>query len=110
MVPPLPHSHHPPLIWGVSAQRRRVTGGEAGARLVRKVQVGHGCWQREASQRGQVSDRGGSRLGHAGVEDDRVPLGAQWSSAAIRVGRSFRVPEQAVHEYLRESFVGVESA
>ena len=27
---------------------------------------------------------------------------------AIRVGRSFRVPEQAVHEYLRESFVGVE--
>lgn len=29
---------------------------------------------------------------------------------AIRVGRSFRVPEQAVHEYLRESFVGVESA
>ena len=29
---------------------------------------------------------------------------------AIRVGRSFRVPEQAVHAYLRESFVGVESA
>jgi excisionase family DNA binding protein len=29
---------------------------------------------------------------------------------AIRVGRSFRVPEQAVHEYLRESFVGAESA
>ncbi|WP_327245750.1 helix-turn-helix domain-containing protein [Streptomyces sp. NBC_01320] len=29
---------------------------------------------------------------------------------AIRVGRSFRVLEQAVHEYLRESFVGVESA
>ncbi|XIG75789.1 transcriptional regulator [Streptomyces sp. SGAir0957] len=28
---------------------------------------------------------------------------------AIRVGRSFRVPEQAVHEYLRESYVGVES-
>lgn len=25
---------------------------------------------------------------------------------AIRVGRSFRVPEQAVHAYLRESFVG----
>jgi excisionase family DNA binding protein len=24
---------------------------------------------------------------------------------AIRVGRSFRVPEQAVHEYLRESYV-----
>lgn len=24
---------------------------------------------------------------------------------AIRVGRSFRVPQQAVHEYLRESFV-----
>jgi excisionase family DNA binding protein len=27
---------------------------------------------------------------------------------AIRVGRSFRVPEQAVHEYLRESFTGAE--
>ena len=25
---------------------------------------------------------------------------------AIRVGRSFRVPEQAVHEYLRESYRG----
>ena len=24
---------------------------------------------------------------------------------AIRVGRSFRVPEQAVHDYLRQSFV-----
>lgn len=23
---------------------------------------------------------------------------------AVRVGRSFRVPEQAVHEYLREAF------
>ena len=29
---------------------------------------------------------------------------------AIRVGRSFRVPEQAVHDYLRDSYVGVESA
>ena len=29
---------------------------------------------------------------------------------AIRVGRSFRVPEQAVHDYLRESYVGMESA
>ncbi|MCP9957904.1 MULTISPECIES: helix-turn-helix domain-containing protein [Streptomyces] len=29
---------------------------------------------------------------------------------AIRVGRSFRVPEQAVHAYLRDSFVGVETA
>ncbi len=24
---------------------------------------------------------------------------------AVRVGRSFRVPEQAVHEYLRASFI-----
>jgi excisionase family DNA binding protein len=24
---------------------------------------------------------------------------------ALRVGRSFRVPEQAVHDYLRDSFV-----
>ena len=29
---------------------------------------------------------------------------------AIRVGRSFRVPEHAVHEYLRDSYVGVETA
>jgi excisionase family DNA binding protein len=29
---------------------------------------------------------------------------------AIRVGRSFGVPEQAVHEYLRESFVGAATA
>jgi hypothetical protein len=26
MGAPLPHSHHPPLHWGVSTQRRRVTG------------------------------------------------------------------------------------
>ncbi|MFD9126344.1 helix-turn-helix domain-containing protein [Kitasatospora sp. NPDC059571] len=29
---------------------------------------------------------------------------------AIRVGRSFRVPEQAVHDYLKESYVHLESA
>ncbi|MDI3390533.1 helix-turn-helix domain-containing protein [Streptomyces sp. B-S-A8] len=29
---------------------------------------------------------------------------------AIRVGRSFRVPENSVHEYLRDSYVGVETA
>jgi len=29
---------------------------------------------------------------------------------AIRVARSFRVPEHAVHEYLRDSYVGVETA
>lgn len=29
---------------------------------------------------------------------------------AIRVGRSFRVPEHAVHDYLRQSYVGVRSA
>jgi len=33
------------------------------------------------------------RLGHGGV----LP--------AVRVGRSFRVPEDAVHKYLRSSFV-----
>lgn len=26
---------------------------------------------------------------------------------AVRVGRSYRVPEQAVHDYLRDSFVDV---
>jgi excisionase family DNA binding protein len=29
---------------------------------------------------------------------------------AIRVGRSFRVPEQAVNDYLRESYVDSETA
>ncbi|KRV50928.1 transcriptional regulator [Wenjunlia vitaminophila] len=29
---------------------------------------------------------------------------------AIRVGRSFRVPEQAVHTYLRDSYVGADTA
>lgn len=29
---------------------------------------------------------------------------------AIRVGRSFRVPENAVHDYLRDSYVGRETA
>ncbi|MEV4556708.1 helix-turn-helix domain-containing protein [Kitasatospora sp. NPDC088391] len=29
---------------------------------------------------------------------------------AIRVGRSFRVPEQKVHEYLQESYVRLQSA
>ena len=29
---------------------------------------------------------------------------------AIRVGRSFRVPEQAVHAYLRDSYVGANTA
>ncbi|CAL9492009.1 Putative DNA-binding proteinA [Streptomyces sp. enrichment culture] len=29
---------------------------------------------------------------------------------AIRVGRSFRVPEQAVHEYLRGSYVEAEKS
>ena len=33
------------------------------------------------------------RLGHSG------------ELAAIRVGRSFRVPEQAVNQYLRDAFV-----
>ncbi|CAM5386596.1 hypothetical protein SANTM175S_06431 [Streptomyces antimycoticus] len=107
---PLPHLHHPPLTWGGARMRQGVTGGEAGARHVRKVQVlCHGCW-RTASERGSVSDRGGSRLGDASVQDDRVPPGAQRSSAGDPGGRSFRVPEQAVHEYLRESYVGVESA
>src|SRR5690348_5439197 len=83
MGAPLPHSHHPPLHWGVSTQRRRVTG--RGSRWpssrVRKVQVCHGCSWREASERGSVPYRGGGCLGDASVEDDRVPAGAQRSSA-----------------------------
>lgn len=29
---------------------------------------------------------------------------------AIRVGRSFRIPEQAVHDYLRDAYIDVEGA
>jgi excisionase family DNA binding protein len=41
----------------------------------------------------RVSKMTGYRLVHAG----ELP--------AVRVGRSFRVPEEAVHDYLRQSFV-----
>jgi excisionase family DNA binding protein len=87
-----------------------VAGGEAGGRHVRKVQVL--SMATDESTLGQiqfltvaevaavmrVSKMTVYRLVHSG----HLP--------AIRVGRSFRVPEQAVHDYLRESYVGMESA
>ena len=89
--------------------REGVTGGEAGARHVRKVRCDMAAGERLLSEAKfltvaevaavmRVSKMTVYRLVHAG----HLP--------AIRVGRSFRVPEQAVHEYLRESFLGVESA
>ena len=36
---PLPHLHHRPRNWGEARMRAGATGGEAGARHVRKVQV-----------------------------------------------------------------------
>ncbi len=88
--------------------REGVTGGEAGVRHVRKVRCGMAAERllseakfltvAEVAAVMRVSKMTVYRLVHAG----HLP--------AIRVGRSFRVPEQAVHEYLRESFVGVESA
>ena len=35
----------------------------------------------------------------------QTSLTSYFSMPAVRVGRSFRVPEQAVHDYLRDSFV-----
>ncbi|SFD80387.1 DNA binding domain-containing protein, excisionase family [Streptomyces aidingensis] len=89
--------------------REGVTGGEAGVRHVRKVRCDMAAGERLLSEAKfltvaevaavmRVSKMTVYRLVHAG----HLP--------AIRVGRSFRVPEQAVHEYLRESFVGAESA
>lgn len=89
--------------------REGVTGGEAGVRHVWKVRCDMAGGERLLSEAKfltvaevaavmRVSKMTVYRLVHAG----HLP--------AIRVGRSFRVPEQAVHEYLRESFVGAESA
>ena len=47
----------------------------------------------EVAARMRVSKMTVYRLVHAGT----LP--------AVRVGRSFRVPEQAVHDYLRQSYV-----
>lgn len=89
--------------------REGVTGGEAGARHVRKVRCGMAAGERLLSEAKfltvaevaavmRVSKMTVYRLVHAG----HLP--------AIRVGRSFRVPEQAVHDYLKESFVGARTA
>ena len=86
-----------------------VTGGEAGAQRMRKVGVGMASGERpltevnfltvaEVAAVMRVSKMTVYRLVHSG----ELP--------AIRVGRSFRVPEQAVHDYLRESYVGRETA
>ncbi|GAB2573888.1 helix-turn-helix domain-containing protein [Streptomyces capparidis] len=89
--------------------RAGVTGGEAGARHVRKVRCLMASDQRplnevvfltvaEVATVMRVSKMTVYRLVHSG----HLP--------AIRVGRSFRVPEQAVHDYLRESYVGADTA
>ena len=82
-----------------------LTGGEAGAVVEQKVR----CEMSTTPDRAfsevrfltvaevaavmRVSKMTVYRLVHAG----ELP--------AVRVGRSFRVPEQAVHDYLRDSFV-----
>lgn len=53
--------------------------------------------------RGCGPDRRRRGQGDRSQQNGGVPAGALWTSAAIRVGRGFRVPEPAVHEYLRES-------
>ena len=107
---PLSHEAHPPLPWGSERVRLSRTGGEAGARHVLKVRcamVARGSADRpdrplsevtfltvaEVAAVMRVSKMTVYRLVHAGT----LP--------AVRVGRSFRVPEQAVHDYLRQSYV-----
>jgi len=81
-------------------------GGEAGARRVLKVRCVMGERPRdnalaevrfltvaEVAALMRVSKMTVYRLVHSG----ELP--------AVRVGRSFRVPEQAVHEYLRDAFI-----
>ena len=85
-----------------------VAGGEAGARRVLKVRCVMGAGERprdkalaevrfltvaEVAALMRVSKMTVYRLVHSG----ELP--------AVRVGRSFRVPEQAVHEYLRDAFI-----
>jgi excisionase family DNA binding protein len=83
-------------------------GGEAGARRVLKVRCVMGAGERprdkalaevrfltvaEVATVMRVSKMTVYRLVHSG----ELP--------AVRVGRSFRVPEQAVHSYLRDAFI-----
>ena len=81
-------------------------GGEAGARRVLKVRCVMGERLRdnalaevrfltvaEVAALMRVSKMTVYRLVHSG----ELP--------AVRVGRSFRVPEQAVHDYLRDAFI-----
>lgn len=83
--------------------REGVTGGEAGVRHVRKVRCDMAAGERLLSEAKfltvaevaavmRVSKMTVYRLVHGG------------DLTAVRVGRSFRVPEHAVHAYLRGAF------
>ena len=107
---PFPRRHFRTYPYGQSACDWSAAGGEAGARHVLKVRcvmVARGSADRpdrplsevtfltvaEVAAVMRVSKMTVYRLVHAGT----LP--------AVRVGRSFRVPEQAVHDYLRQSYV-----
>jgi excisionase family DNA binding protein len=70
-------------------------GGEAGDARVQKIEVimSNERQLAEVASIMRVSKMTVYRMVHAG----ELP--------AIRVGRSFRVPEDAVHKYLRSSYV-----
>ena len=78
---PLPHLHHPPLIWGGAHMRRR--SHRRGSRCPSCAEGSGVSWllSERPLERGRVPDRGRSRRGDASVQDDRVPAGAQRSSA-----------------------------
>lgn len=104
---PLSHEAHPPLVLPAERVRLCAAGGEAGARhalKVRCVVAVQGPKDRplaevtfltvaEVASVMRVSKMTVYRLVHAGT----LP--------AVRVGRSFRVPEKAVHDYLDQSYV-----
>ncbi|MDQ1643057.1 MAG: hypothetical protein QOJ90_2408 [Actinomycetota bacterium] len=107
---PFPTRHFRPYAEGQSACDWSAAGGEAGARHVLEVRcamVARSSSDRpdrplsevtfltvaEVASVMRVSKMTVYRLVHAGT----LP--------AVRVGRSFRVPEQAVHEYLDHAYV-----
>src|SRR3954449_4149811 len=99
LISAFPSSHSCPYREGT----RRDTGGEAGARVMpedrwrmpkdNQLSEVRFLTVAEVAEIMRVSKMTVYRLVHAG------------DLPAVRVGRSFRVPEQAVHDYLRTSFI-----
>lgn len=87
------------------ARQLLVTGGEAGAVVEQEVRC----------EMSTTPDRAFSEVRFLTVAEVAAVMRVSKMTVyrlvhacelpAVRVGRSFRVPEQAVHDYLRDSFV-----